>query len=548
MQERSQVKINVAPRREAKHEKEESLTRRTNEGETLRPLGPNGGKAATLSAPVNRTEVRQKPEQVSEVRLEQGKGGTGGTVISVKVGGTAAERSERPVNAGFGRTVVEKTGKPASVGVERSAAEKTERAEQAVRVERTADVNTRAGGTAMDGTGRFVPAEARVRVSVRTRPGRTTSRKGGGRWFGGPGAAPVAAALIALVLLLPALIAWRAAQTQAPAAVPPAAEPRPQDAARAEAPPALAEAAGGTPVRVYLTRTGAVETVPLEQYVAGVLAAEMPADFELAALKAQAIAARTFIVRRLAAGDTGGTAGGKADVNDTVEHQVYLSRADLEEWPSRGKAAELEKLRQAVRQTEGIVMTYRGQPITASFFSSSGGYTENSEDYWSLKIPYLRSVPSPWDAAINPKNRETIEMPLSRLYGKLGQKVPEPVQTALAALNQGDNHSKATTKLSAGKLFKTLSWTEGRRVKEIRIGDKVYTGREVREKLDLRSSQFTLAVAGDTVKITTYGYGHGVGMSQWGANGMAKEGYTATQILKHYYTGISFQQASHFLK
>ncbi|MDU4697728.1 MAG: stage II sporulation protein D, partial [Paenibacillus sp.] len=314
-----------------------------------------------------------------------------------------------------------------------------------------------------------------------------------------------------------------------------------------ETPPAVAEAAGGAPVRVYLTRTGAVETVPLEQYVTGVLAAEMPADFELAALKAQAIAARTFIVRRLAAEDTSGTAGGKADVNDTVEHQVYLSRADLEEWPSLGKAAQLDKLRQAVKQTEGIVMTYRGQPITASFFSSSGGYTENSEEYWSLKIPYLRSVPSPWDAAINPKNRETLEMPLSQLYGKLGQKVPEPVQTALAALDQGDSKA-AAQKLSAGKLFKTLSWTSGRRVKEIRIGDQVYTGREVREKLDLRSSQFTLAVTGDTVKITTYGYGHGVGMSQWGANGMAQEGYTATQILKHYYTGISFQQASHFLK
>ncbi|GJM82989.1 hypothetical protein HMSSN139_54850 [Paenibacillus sp. HMSSN-139] len=192
-------------------------------------------------------------------------------------------------------------------------------------------------------------------------------------------------------------------------------------------------------------------------------------------------------------------------------------------------------------------MTYRGQPITASFFSSSGGYTENSEDYWSLKIPYLRSVPSPWDAAINPKNRETIEMPLSQLYSKLGQKVPGPVKTALAALDQG-NGKAAAAKLSAGKLFKTLSWTDGRRVKEIRIGEQVYTGREVREKLNLRSSQFTLAVTGDTVKITTYGYGHGVGMSQWGANGMAKEGYTATQILKHYYTGISFQQASHFIK
>ncbi|MGG6312849.1 stage II sporulation protein D [Paenibacillus macerans] len=308
----------------------------------------------------------------------------------------------------------------------------------------------------------------------------------------------------------------------------------------------FAQPADETPVRVYLTRTGAVETVPLEQYVTGVLAAEMPADFELAALKAQAIAARTFIVRRLAAGDTSGIAGNKADVNDTVEHQAYLSRAVLADWPKQGKSEQLAKLRQAVRQTEGLVMTFRGQPITASFFSSSGGYTENSEEYWSLKIPYLRSVPSPWDAAINPKNRETLEMPLTQLYGKLGQAVPESVQAAMAAIGRGD--AKASAKLSPAKLFKTLSWTSGRRVKEIRIGDRVYTGREVREKLDLRSSQFTLAVDGDTVKITTYGYGHGVGMSQWGANGMAKQGFTATQILKHYYTGIAFQQASHFLE
>ncbi|MCH1642098.1 stage II sporulation protein D [Paenibacillus timonensis] len=567
MQERSQVKINVAPRREAKRGKEESGNRETSERAALRSSEPNEGKAATVSAPANVVVVRQKPEQA--VSQERGREGAGRTVIGVEVGGTAKEKTEKPVNSGF----------------ERTAAQRTELAERTVRVERTADVNTRVVRTAMEGARRSeptatrgdggvvppglaplaappagVPPETRVRVRVRTRPGRAAPRKSGGRWLGGTGAAPVAAALIALALLLPALIAWRAAQapaarhdpaataqTQAPAAVPPSAEPRPQDAARAEAPPAVPEAAGGTPVRVYLTRTGEVESVPLEQYVTGVLAAEMPADFELAALKAQAIAARTFIVRRLTAGDTGGTDGGKADVNDTVEHQVYLSREDLEEWPSRGKGAQLEKLRQAVRQTEGIVMTYRGQPITASFFSSSGGYTENSEDYWSLKIPYLRSVPSPWDAAINPKNRETIEMPLSQLYSKLGQKVPGPVKTALAALDQG-NGKAAAAKLSAGKLFKTLSWTDGRRVKEIRIGEQVYTGREVREKLNLRSSQFTLAVTGDTVKITTYGYGHGVGMSQWGANGMAKEWYTATQILKHYYTGISFQQASHFIK
>ncbi|MGZ7446169.1 stage II sporulation protein D, partial [Paenibacillus sp. TH7-28] len=320
-------------------------------------------------------------------------------------------------------------------------------------------------------------------------------------------------------------------------------------AAGAAAPPAQAgEApaplADDTPVRVYLSRTGAVETVPLEQYVTGVIAAEMPADFELAALKAQAIAARTFIVRRLAAGDTSGVPAGDADVTDTVGHQVYLSRSALNGWKTNGKAEQLAKLQEAVRQTQGIVMTYRGEPITASFFSSSGGYTENSEEYWSLKIPYLRSVPSPWDASINPKNRETVSMSVTELFSKLGQEMPEDVKAVFGS--SGKSRQVSASRKSVP--FKVLSWTSGRRVKEVRIGGKEYTGRELREKLNLRSSQFTMTLDADKVKITTYGYGHGVGMSQWGANGMAKQGFTATQILKHYYTGIAFQQTSHFLK
>ncbi|WP_232436782.1 stage II sporulation protein D [Paenibacillus senegalimassiliensis] len=321
---------------------------------------------------------------------------------------------------------------------------------------------------------------------------------------------------------------------------------RPGLPAAPPAPPAGAELAEGVPVRVHLTRTGKIETVPLEQYVTGVLAAEMPADFELAALKAQAIAARTYIVRRLARDETGDMAGRAADVNDTTAHQAYLSRAVLLAWPEQGKAAQLAKLQEAVRQTEGIVMTFRGQPITAVFFSSSGGYTENSEEYWSLKVPYLRSVASPWDAQIHPESKETIELPLTQLYRKLGQPVPKTVQSAIAVFAQEEG--KKEMKLKVDKLFQILSWTTGRRVKEIRIGEKTYSGRELREKLELRSSQFTLALSGDKVKITTYGYGHGVGMSQWGANGMAKQGFTTTQILKHYYTGIDFEQASSFLK
>lgn len=346
------------------------------------------------------------------------------------------------------------------------------------------------------------------------------------------------AALAALAVLLPALLAsWSTPQPPVPA--PAQAGP----VAQATAPKALlpsfpAPAAAELSVRVHLTHTGVVETLPLEEYVTGVLAAEMPAEFELEALKAQAIAARTFIIRRLAAGDTSGVPAYDADVTDTVAHQAYLSKQDLEQWEKSGKSEQLAKLQRAVKETNGMIMIYQGQPITASFFSASGGYTENSEEYWTTQIPYLRSVPSPWEASINPGFKETVTLPISEMFGKLGLQVP--TLSALTSVKQ-----KTST---MNKLFKILSVTTGHKVKDITIGGKVFTGREVREKLKLRSSQFTLILDGKNVKITTYGYGHGVGMSQWGANGMAKEGYTCTQILKHYYTGISFRQASHILK
>ncbi|ANS77301.1 sporulation protein [Paenibacillus yonginensis] len=291
---------------------------------------------------------------------------------------------------------------------------------------------------------------------------------------------------------------------------------------------------------VYLSDTGGVETLPLEQYVLGVLAAEMPSDFGIEAMKAQAIAARTFIVKRLAAGDRSGVPDGSADVTDTVTHQAYLSKAALAAWKQAGKGAALQKLQQAVNDTAGMIMTYDGKPISALFFSASGGYTENSEDYWSERIPYLRSVPSPWDAKIDPSYKETVQMPVQEIYSKLGLSA-----ASLPALAGTGTGQAAQT---AASLFTVLDRTQGESIKEIRIGGKLFTGREVREKLGLRSSRFDIKVQQNEALITTYGYGHGVGMSQWGANGMAQEGYSAADILKHYYTGISLESSSKFLK
>ncbi|WP_235440393.1 stage II sporulation protein D [Paenibacillus sp. DMB20] len=265
------------------------------------------------------------------------------------------------------------------------------------------------------------------------------------------------------------------------------------------------------------------------------LAAEMPAEFQLEALKAQAIAARTYIVQRLKSGNRSGVPEGKGQVTDTVAHQAYISKDKLEkEWISSGKEAELDKLRRAVKETKGIVMTYKGEPITASFFSTSNGYTENSEDYWKNEIPYLRSVESPWDKQISPKYKTVVDMPRDEFIRRLGlSDAAIPV-----SLSNGS---------SANSLMKVISYTQGNRIQEVRVGGKKFTGREIREKLDLRSSQFSWRLKGGNVEIVTYGNGHGVGMSQYGAEGMAREGYKAKEILSHYYTGISFAETSKLL-
>lgn len=290
-----------------------------------------------------------------------------------------------------------------------------------------------------------------------------------------------------------------------------------------------AAAAGGkekeTYITVYLTKEQRTERVNLETYVRGVVAGEMPADFELEALKAQAIAARTYIVRRLELDDHSGmpatAAASRADVTDTVEHQVYISLDKLKElWPKEERAAKLAKLNKAVSETSGEIITYGGEPIQAVFFSTSNGYTENSEQYFQEELPYLRSVASPWDKQISPRYQETVKLKLSDFYARLG----------LAAKKK--------------PAIRVLDKTEGNRIADILIDGKTFTGREAREKLGLASSQFWWQLEGESIAITTFGYGHGVGMSQWGANGMAEEGKSAEQIVTYYYTNTKVEQAS----
>ena len=285
----------------------------------------------------------------------------------------------------------------------------------------------------------------------------------------------------------------------------------------------------GLMIPVYLTKQATVQTVPLEQYVRGVLAAEMPVDFELEALKAQAMAARTYVVRRVIEKDYSNMPVNDALVTDTTAHQAYLTDQELrEKWDKSKYETNMAKINRAVNETKDKILTYGHEPINATFFSTSNGYTENSEEYWPFKSPYLRSVPSPWDIKLSSHYQESVTISYKTMLQKLGVT------------------SIATTDTSA-KGMKVLSWSTGHRIKSMTIGGKVFSGREVREKLGLASSQFAWKWAGSQITITTYGYGHGVGLSQWGANGMAKEGKTAEEIVTYYYTGISIENASSYL-
>ncbi|ASS97981.1 MULTISPECIES: stage II sporulation protein D [Geobacillus] len=275
-------------------------------------------------------------------------------------------------------------------------------------------------------------------------------------------------------------------------------------------------------VAVYRSKEQRVEHIPLEQYVIGVVAAEMPAEFELEALKAQALTARTYIVKQLLANQPFRLPKG-ANVTDTVAHQVYYSDDELRKLWGSDYDWKMKKVTKAVMDTQGQILTYHNEPIEALFFSTSNGYTENSEAYWQSDFPYLKSVASPWDKQ-SPKFYQRKTMPVAEFERRLGVELP-----------------------ADGSVGVIVSRTPGRRVGEVKIGGKTFTGRDVRERLGLPSSDFTWVRSGNDIIITTKGYGHGVGMSQYGANFMAKEGKTYADIVKYYYRGVHISSATAFL-
>lgn len=251
--------------------------------------------------------------------------------------------------------------------------------------------------------------------------------------------------------------------------------------------------------------SGTVITIGLEDYVIGVVGGEMPASFNSEALKSQAVAARTYALKKTANGAT---------ISATTADQVYKTDAELKKLWGNSFNTYYTKIKNAVLATSGEVMTYGGKYIDAVYFSTSNGMTEDAANVWGNSVPYLKPVSSSFDVGVSGFSK-TKTIPMSVISEKLGVNLTSVSQITINSRTSGD------------------------RVNSVTIAGKNFTGVKVRSLLGLRSADFSVSQSGSSIVFTTKGYGHGVGMSQYGANGMANAGYNYKQILKHYYTGIS---------
>lgn len=266
-------------------------------------------------------------------------------------------------------------------------------------------------------------------------------------------------------------------------------------------------------VRVKREKTNEIDNIPFEEYVKGVLAGEMPANFHIEALKAQAVAARSYVLKKMA-----NNKDKEYDVVDTIENQVYLDDETLKKNWKNNYEKNMNKLKQAIIETKGEYLTYDGEVINAFFFSTSNGKTENCEEVFVQKLPYLKSVDSSWDINISPVYNNEKKLTKEEFYKKLNLKYDENLK------------------------IEVLNYTTAGSIKTVKINGKTFKSTDIRSKLSLKSTSFTIKNVNDEIIITTKGNGHGVGMSQYGAYGMAKEGYNYTQILKHYYTGVEIKK------
>ena len=255
-------------------------------------------------------------------------------------------------------------------------------------------------------------------------------------------------------------------------------------------------------VEVYKSN-GEIIKLDLEEYIIGVVAAEMPASFNPEALKAQAIVARTYALK---------TIKQNKKLTDSVSTQSYIDTLSMKSKWGSDYSKYYMKIKNAVMNTKNMYIMRNGELIDAVYHSISNGYTENSQEVWGYSVPYLKAVESPWD-----KN--------SSGYLKKVIKSENEVFEIFNINNLND--------------IEILKRNSTGHVSIVKVGEDIYSGIDIRQLLSLRSTDFDFEIKENKLEIITRGYGHGVGMSQYGANGMANNGYKYDEIIKHYYQGVN---------
>lgn len=275
-------------------------------------------------------------------------------------------------------------------------------------------------------------------------------------------------------------------------------------------------------IRLLHTENGTVENLDLDTYLYGVVSSEMPASFEMEALKAQAIVARTYTIYQI-------KNGGKHENADLCDSslccQAWISKENrLSRWEENLRDEYWNKILQAVNETKGKLILYNGEPINALFHSNSGGSTELSLNVWGGNFPYFQTVETSGEENYSSYSSE---VQISK---------DELVKIML------EKYSDFKIDFSKENYIQIIELTDSNRVKKIKIGNKEISGVEARTLFNLKSAKFNIEIEGDIIKFSVIGYGHGVGMSQCGSDSLAKQGKNCNEIIKYYYKDVEISE------
>ena len=269
-----------------------------------------------------------------------------------------------------------------------------------------------------------------------------------------------------------------------------------------------------------------VEELDIDEYLYGVVSSEMPASYEMEALKAQAVVARTYTIYQIRSNP------GKhenADICDDFNCcQAWISKEErISKWNSEESESNWNKIIESVNSTEGKIITYDGQPINAFFHANSGGTTESSLNIWGgIDFPYLKSVETSGEDG----------------YTQYSSQVVLNEQELLSKIQI--QYEDCVIDYSQENCIQILEYTTSGRVKTIKFGNKEIAGTEARTLLGLKSTNFTFKKDGENIVFVVTGYGHGVGMSQTGADALAKSGSNYEAIIKHFYTNVEIMEVN----